>query len=56
MSTSNIFEANIENELNRSYANYSTNAMIGLGLYDIRYKLRALHRRVPYAMPELEND
>lgn len=46
---------NIEDEMKRSYLEYSMSVIVGRALPDIRDGLKPVHRRVLYAMHELRN-
>jgi len=50
---SNIVPINIEEEMRRSYLDYSMSVIIGRALPDIRDGLKPVHRRVLYAMSEM---
>ena len=50
---SNIVSINIEDEMRRSYLDYSMSVIIGRALPDIRDGLKPVHRRVLYAMSEM---
>uniref|UniRef100_E6PY92 DNA topoisomerase (ATP-hydrolyzing) n=1 Tax=mine drainage metagenome TaxID=410659 RepID=E6PY92_9ZZZZ len=52
-SISNIQPINIEEEMRRSYLDYSMSVIIGRALPDIRDGLKPVHRRVLYAMSEM---
>src|SRR3974390_1981174 len=52
----NIQPINIEEEMRRSYLDYSMSVIIGRALPDVRDGLKPVHRRVLYAMRELSND
>src|SRR5215218_6687618 len=45
----------IEDEMRRSYLDYSMSVIIGRALPDVRDGLKPVHRRVLYAMHELGN-
>ena len=47
---------NIEDELKRSYLDYAMSVIVGRALPDVRDGLKPVHRRVLYAMHELNND
>src|SRR6201993_1528655 len=47
---------NIEEEMRRSYLDYSMSVIIGRALPDARDGLKPVHRRVLYAMYDLSND
>jgi len=49
----NIVSINIEEEMRRSYLDYSMSVIIGRALPDIRDGLKPVHRRVLYAMSEM---
>src|SRR5438270_5730778 len=49
----NIVPVNIEEEMRRSYLNYSMSVIIGRALPDIRDGLKPVHRRILYAMSEM---
>lgn len=51
----NIKEVNIEDELTNSYLSYAMSVIVGRALPDIRDGLKPVHRRILYAMKELEN-
>ena len=46
----------IENELKQSYLDYAMSVIIGRALPDARDGLKPVHRRVLYAMSQLNND
>ena len=46
---------NIEDEMKRSYLEYSMSVIVGRALPDVRDGLKPVHRRVLYAMHELKN-
>jgi DNA gyrase subunit A len=52
-SGSNVIPINIEEEMRRSYLDYSMSVIIGRALPDIRDGLKPVHRRVLYAMSEM---
>src|ERR1700694_5268468 len=52
-SNKNIISINIEDEMRRSYLDYSMSVIIGRALPDVRDGLKPVHRRVLYAMSEL---
>jgi len=52
-SGSNVVSINIEDEMRRSYLDYSMSVIIGRALPDIRDGLKPVHRRVLYAMSEM---
>ncbi len=49
----NIISINIEEEMRRSYLDYSMSVIIGRALPDARDGLKPVHRRVLYAMSEM---
>jgi DNA gyrase subunit A len=49
----NVISINIEDEMRRSYLDYSMSVIIGRALPDIRDGLKPVHRRVLYAMSEM---
>src|SRR5579864_1569737 len=49
----NIQPINIEEEMRRSYLDYSMSVIIGRGLPDIRDGLKPVHRRILYAMHDM---
>jgi DNA gyrase subunit A len=49
----NIVPVNIEDEMRRSYLDYSMSVIIGRALPDIRDGLKPVHRRILYGMSEL---
>jgi DNA gyrase subunit A len=49
----NIIPINVEEEMRRSYLDYSMSVIIGRALPDIRDGLKPVHRRVLYAMNEM---
>ncbi len=51
----NIASVNIEEEMKKSYLEYSMSVIVGRALPDIRDGLKPVHRRVLYAMHELGN-
>ena len=51
--TSNLIPINIEDEMKRSYLDYSMSVIIGRALPDARDGLKPVHRRVLYAMSEM---
>src|SRR5580698_5315343 len=50
---SNLIPINIEDEMRRSYLDYSMSVIIGRALPDARDGLKPVHRRVLYAMSEM---
>ena len=51
----NINSINIEEEIRKSYLEYSMSVIVGRALPDIRDGLKPVHRRVLYAMYDLKN-
>jgi DNA gyrase subunit A len=51
----NVDSVNIEEEMKKSYLEYSMSVIVGRALPDIRDGLKPVHRRVLYAMHELRN-
>ncbi|MGI1677466.1 MAG: DNA gyrase subunit A [Cellvibrionaceae bacterium] len=51
-----IFTRNIEDELKQSYLDYAMSVIVGRALPDVRDGLKPVHRRVLFAMSELNND
>ena len=49
----NIIPINIEDEMRRSYLDYSMSVIIGRALPDVRDGLKPVHRRILYAMSEM---
>lgn len=52
---SDITSINIEDELRQSYLEYAMSVIVGRALPDVRDGLKPVHRRVLYAMSELNN-
>jgi len=52
---SNVVTIPIEEEMKRSYLDYAMSTIIGRALPDIRDGLKPVHRRILYAMYELNN-
>jgi len=50
---SNLIPINIEEEMRRSYLDYSMSVIIGRALPDVRDGLKPVHRRVLYTMSEM---
>src|SRR5690625_5526252 len=46
----------LEEGMRRSYLDYAMSVIVGRALPDVRDGLKAVHRRVLYAMHELNND
>ena len=53
---SRIYPVFIENEMQKSYLDYSMSVIVSRALPDVRDGLKPVHRRVLYAMHELGND
>lgn len=51
----NRIPVNIEDEMRKSYVDYAMSVIIGRALPDVRDGLKPVHRRVLYAMEELNN-
>ncbi|HEY6308761.1 MAG TPA: DNA gyrase subunit A [Candidatus Angelobacter sp.] len=51
--TGNVQPVNIEEEMRRSYLDYSMSVIIGRALPDVRDGLKPVHRRVLYTMQEM---
>ena len=51
-----IHPVNIEDELKQSYLDYAMSVIVGRALPDVRDGLKPVHRRVLFAMSELNND
>ncbi len=51
-----ISPVNIEDELRQSYLDYAMSVIVGRALPDVRDGLKPVHRRVLFAMSELNND
>jgi len=51
----NLLPVNIEDEMRKSYLDYSMSVIIGRALPDVRDGLKPVHRRALYAMQELGN-
>src|SRR6201997_5056013 len=49
----NIIPINVEEEMRRSYLDYSMSVIIGRALPDVRDGLKPVHRRILYAMHEM---
>ena len=49
----NIQPVNIEDEMRRSYLDYSMSVIIGRALPDVRDGLKPVHRRILYTMQEM---
>ena len=46
----------LEQEMRRSYLDYAMSVIVGRALPDVRDGLKKVHRRVLFAMNELNND
>ncbi|MBJ7379532.1 MAG: hypothetical protein JHC80_02155, partial [Polynucleobacter sp.] len=46
----------LEDEMRRSYLDYAMSVIVGRALPDVRDGLKPVHRRVLFAMYELNND
>lgn len=51
-----LVPVSIEDEMKRSYLDYAMSVIVGRALPDVRDGLKPVHRRVLYAMHELNND
>ncbi|MGX2041683.1 DNA gyrase subunit A [Methylocaldum sp. MU1018] len=51
-----IIPVNLEDEMKQSYLDYAMSVIVGRALPDVRDGLKPVHRRVLYAMHELNND
>jgi DNA gyrase subunit A len=51
-----ISPVTIEDELKQSYLDYAMSVIVGRALPDVRDGLKPVHRRVLFAMNELNND
>ncbi|OOZ38429.1 DNA gyrase subunit A, partial [Solemya elarraichensis gill symbiont] len=51
-----ILPINLEEEMQQSYLDYAMSVIVGRALPDVRDGLKPVHRRVLYAMNELNND
>ena len=51
-----ILPVNIEDEMKQSYLDYAMSVIVGRALPDVRDGLKPVHRRVLFAMNELNND
>ncbi|MEO0421030.1 MAG: DNA gyrase subunit A [Pseudomonadota bacterium] len=51
-----IVPVNLEDEMRQSYLDYAMSVIVGRALPDVRDGLKPVHRRVLYAMHELNND
>ncbi len=54
-SAGELIPVNIEDEMRRSYLDYSMSVIVGRALPDVRDGLKPVHRRVLYAMNDLGN-
>jgi len=50
-----VIRVNIEDEMRQSYLDYAMSVIVGRALPDVRDGLKPVHRRVLYAMQELNN-
>ena len=55
-SAQEVHPINIEDELKQSYMDYAMSVIVGRALPDVRDGLKPVHRRVLFAMNELNND
>jgi DNA gyrase subunit A len=55
MSDKNYAAVKIEDEMKKSYLEYSMSVIVGRALPDIRDGLKPVHRRVLYGMYDLKN-
>ena len=55
-SNNEVIPVTIEDELKQSYLDYAMSVIVGRALPDVRDGLKPVHRRVLYAMHELNND
>jgi DNA gyrase subunit A len=55
VATPNLQAVNIEDEMKRSYLEYSMSVIVGRALPDVRDGLKPVHRRVLFAMEEMKN-
>lgn len=51
-----VLPLNLEDEMRQSYLDYAMSVIVGRALPDVRDGLKPVHRRVLYAMNELNND
>ena len=51
-----VSSINIEEELKQSYLDYAMSVIVGRALPDVRDGLKPVHRRILYAMHQLNND
>ena len=56
LSEQNKVSVNIEDEMRKSYMDYAMSVIVGRALPDVRDGLKPVHRRVLFAMNELNND
>jgi len=56
LSEQNKVSVNIEDEMRKSYMDYAMSVIVGRALPDVRDGLKPVHRRVLFAMSELNND
>ena len=50
-----LIPINIEDEMRKSYLDYSMSVIVGRALPDVRDGLKPVHRRILYAMHDLAN-
>ncbi len=51
-----VLQVNLEDEMRQSYLDYAMSVIVGRALPDVRDGLKPVHRRVLFAMSELNND
>ena len=51
--TEKVLLVNIEDEMKKSYIDYSMSVIVGRALPDVRDGLKPIHRRILYAMSQL---
>ncbi|MBK5251443.1 MAG: DNA gyrase subunit A [Peptostreptococcaceae bacterium] len=56
METKNIIQVDITKEMKKSYIDYAMSVIVGRALPDVRDGLKPVHRRILYAMNELNLD
>ncbi len=56
LSEENKVTVNIEDEMRKSYMDYAMSVIVGRALPDVRDGLKPVHRRILYAMHDLNND
>ncbi|NRB39639.1 MAG: DNA gyrase subunit A [Pseudomonadales bacterium] len=52
----NVMPVNIEDELKQSYLDYAMSVIVGRALPDVRDGMKPVHRRILFAMNQLNND